>query len=1217
MKKIFSILSAILLIISTAPVYSASAATDVTKPVFESISVDKKTATAGDTVKVSVRASDDVGIGSVSLSYLTPVTKKATPVKLVLNNQTYAYEGTVDIDNNFDSGSYTINALTITDTSNNTITLKSSTAPEKMAAGEFTVSGTVGTIGPDLQKPVFESISIDKTKILTGNTVSVSVKASDNRGINFISLKYHTPANKEIQVSLTNNADTNAFEGKITLSNLAALGVYSVSYLSIVDLSGNTLNVNLDSESQKMASGAFKVVSELNPPMFTKLSIDQSLVASGDTVHFTVDATDESGLASATLYYKAPKSQAKVAVPLQIDGTHFIGAFSVAGTTEEGNWTVDSLEITDINDNVAVIGAAALSAGNFTVKDIIPPAKPVVNTVTDKDLTVTGSAEAGSKVDVKANGAVIGSAVAGADGTFTVTIAKQTAGTELTVTATDAAGNVSDAASTVVKDVTAPAKPVVNTVTDKDLTVTGSAEAGSKVDVKANGAVIGSAVAGVDGTFTVTIAKQTAGTELTVTATDAAGNVSDTASTVVKDVTAPAKPMVNPVTDKDLTVTGSAEAGSKVDVKANGAVIASAVAGVDGAFTVTIAKQAAGIELTVTATDDAGNVSDAASTVVKDVTAPAKPVVNSVTDKDLTVTGSAEAGSKVDVKANGAVIASAVTGVDGTFTVTIAKQTAGTELTVTATDAAGNVSDAASLVVKDVTAPAKPVVNPVTDKDLTVTGSAEAGSKVDVKANGAVIGSAVAGVDGTFTVSIAKQTAGTELTVTATDAAGNVSDAASLVVKDVTAPAKPVVNPVTDKDLTVTGSAEAGSKVDVKANGAVIASAVTGTDGKFTVTIAKQAAGIELTVTATDAAGNVSDAASLVVKDVTAPAKPVVNPVTDKDLTVTGSAEAGSKVDVKANGAVIASAVTGTDGKFTVTIAKQAAGIELTVTATDAAGNVSDAASLVVKDVTAPAKPVVHPVSETATSLSGHTEPGVKIEVTANGKIIGSGVAGTDGHFTIIITGQLAGTTLTITATDVAGNVSDQTTIVVSKKLSGWVKDNGTWYYYDPATFVVKTGWYKVNGIWYYSDMSGAMQTGWVKDGATWYYLDSGGAMQTGWLKTGTTWYYLNTSGAMQTGWLKLGTSWYYLQASGAMKTGWLKDGANWYYLNANGVMKTGWLKNGAAWYYLNASGIMQTGWVKLGTTWYYFNTSGVMVTGWVQISGKSYYFDPSGAWKK
>ena len=42
------------------------------------------------------------------------------------------------------------------------------------------------------------------------------------------------------------------------------------------------------------------------------------------------------------------------------------------------------------------------------------------------------------------------------------------------------------------------------------------------------------------------------------------------------------------------------------------------------------------------------------------------------------------------------------------------------------------------------------------------------------------------------------------------------------------------------------------------------------------------------------------------------------------------------------------------------------------------------------------------------------------------------------------------------------------------------------------------TGWVKDNGAWYYLNAEGVMQTGWVKDNGIWYYLDGSGAMQTG-----------------------------------------------------------------------------------------------------------------------
>jgi len=64
----------------------------------------------------------------------------------------------------------------------------------------------------------------------------------------------------------------------------------------------------------------------------------------------------------------------------------------------------------------------------------------------------------------------------------------------------------------------------------------------------------------------------------------------------------------------------------------------------------------------------------------------------------------------------------------------------------------------------------------------------------------------------------------------------------------------------------------------------------------------------------------------------------------------------------------------------------------------------------------------------------------------------------------------------------------------------GWVKDGGSWYYYDAGA--IQTGWIEDNGTWYYLDETGVMQTGWIKDGGVWYYLNGSGAW------TGTEWDY-------------------------------------------------------------------------------------------------------------
>ena len=116
----------------------------------------------------------------------------------------------------------------------------------------------------------------------------------------------------------------------------------------------------------------------------------------------------------------------------------------------------------------------------------------------------------------------------------------------------------------------------------------------------------------------------------------------------------------------------------------------------------------------------------------------------------------------------------------------------------------------------------------------------------------------------------------------------------------------------------------------------------------------------------------------------------------------------------------------------------------------------------------------------------------------------------------------------------------------------GWNKDaKGNWTYVVDSKGKKATGWVNDQGTWYYLNAEGVMQTGWVKDNGTWYYLKSSGAMATGWVKDNGTWYYLKSSGAMATGWYQVGGNWYYSYASGALAVSTTTpDG---YTVNANG----------------------------------------------------------------
>src|SRR5690606_18305835 len=173
---------------------------------------------------------------------------------------------------------------------------------------------------------------------------------------------------------------------------------------------------------------------------------------------------------------------------------------------------------------------------------ITSPANGAVTNDTTPD--ITGTAEPNSTVTVTIDGVVAGTATA--EGTGTGTFPPATPLTEgphtVTATATDAAGNESDASAPVefTVDTVAPGTPVITGPTDGALLtdttpdITGTAEPSSTVTVTIDGVVAGTTTADAAGSWTFTPSSPLGEGPHTVTATatDAAGNESPQSSAV-------------------------------------------------------------------------------------------------------------------------------------------------------------------------------------------------------------------------------------------------------------------------------------------------------------------------------------------------------------------------------------------------------------------------------------------------------------------------------------------------------------------------------------------------------------------------------------------------------------------------------------------------------------------------------------------------------------
>ena len=166
--------------------------------------------------------------------------------------------------------------------------------------------------------------------------------------------------------------------------------------------------------------------------------------------------------------------------------------------------------------------------------------------------------------------------------------------------------------------------------------------------------------------------------------------------------------------------------------------------------------------------------------------------------------------------------------------------------------------------------------------------------------------------------------------------------------------------------------------------------------------------------------------------DNVAPAQPSVNAVYDNATSITGKAESNAKVYAMVGSQKIGEA-TANSGAFTIKITKQKAGTSISLYAVDTAGNKSSSKIVKVIDKTAPSVPTVNAVYDNATVITGKAESNAKVYAMVGSKKIGEATANS-GAFTIKITKQEAGTSISLYAVDTAGNKSSSKIVKVIDK---------------------------------------------------------------------------------------------------------------------------------------------------------------------------------------
>lgn len=698
---------------------------------------------------------------------------------------------------------------------------------------------------------------------------------------------------------------------------------------------------------------------------------------------------------------------------------------------------------------------------------------------------------------------------------------------------------------------------------DRNLTVQGTADAGTVVKLYVDDREVGSARVGQDGKWSIETGDLGADgvKHITAKAINDVGQESSVAGPydILLDTTAPSRPEQVIATDDVGEITGSIGAGSTTDdnlptFSGSGVEVGATVAILDGAkqlgtaivdkdgnwsFTPSAPLAQGSHSISVTVTDKAGNTSEASAPLVFKVDTSDVVVnilrardnvgslqgdvsANGVTDdRTPTLLGTATAGAVVTLMEGSVVLGSVSADATGAWSFELPEQAEGKHLyTAVAKNLAGTEGRASFALVVDVTPPAIPAITKVMDdvglhtgelanggftddQSPTLYGTSEAeGDLIRIYDNGQLIGSVVAGVNGAWnwnpTGETEKLAEGThQLTVTATDKAGNESahSKAFLANVDVTAPGAVTQLDLVDDEGSVTGTiphqgryptddatptfsghvnlAEGAVYVNVYNHGALLGTAAVDAKGDWRFTPSPLENGdYAFSAAAVDAAGNEgprSDAWDFVIR-VGGPAEPVITQVLDdfgpiqqglqpgdatddKTLTLSGTAAPDAMVFVYArttesgSGTLVGSATADASGAWSLTIsdlyelggdgtkylyAKSQDGtgqwstetgnfpVELVTALPDAPQLVTFATQALLTFTTG------NVIDDSRPAISGKAMPGGLVTVYDNGKPLGETRADKEGNWLFAPEAALADGehVFTATLTDRVGNVS-------------------------------------------------------------------------------------------------------------------------------------------------------------------------------------------------
>jgi hypothetical protein len=399
---------------------------DEEPPVITAVSVDKSNVTGGEVVNITIDAMDNLsGIadyhdeyGHAAINYLNEdggsrwVTLSLVDGKL---------QGSIDIKQyNTESGTWRIELVQFYDVAGNCAVVRNNQLPyvwdgtQDLSGGDFVVYGTT----LDFDRPLFKSVSVDKTIVTAGEIVNITVEAEDSisglldfdEEYSTAGINYLTPSGEErwVEFSLANDN----LVGSFSIDQFRTeSGNWQVKHIFLLDKAGNGISIgNSQIEGvqadniQDLSNGNFTVSGTTtggDTPVITAVNIDKTAATIGERVNTTF-ALDSSipGFLRGDICYITPSGH-QYWSQLRIENNNIYSSKNIGQYSDSGTWKIVNIYLVDYNGNGISIGNSEvtnswgeiwqdLSGGDFTVSGTNPDTEaPELLSVTADKTSVT------------------------------------------------------------------------------------------------------------------------------------------------------------------------------------------------------------------------------------------------------------------------------------------------------------------------------------------------------------------------------------------------------------------------------------------------------------------------------------------------------------------------------------------------------------------------------------------------------------------------------------------------------------------------------------------------------------------------------------------------------------------------------------------------------------------------------------------------------------